>query len=591
MPLSKALLFRLLPHFAVTLHWFSAALHAAPGDLDSSFGIGGKVTTPFLRYGNGFTWTNARASSVVVLPDGKIVLGGYADTNVDDFALARYLSDGSLDLSFNGTGKVTTDFTPGDYSHEQASGMALQADGKILLAGYTVLNNKSVFALARYTSGGTLDTSFNGTGRVITVFDGPSGATCLATQSDGKIVVCGYTSSGRDGNSRVFAVLRYNDNGTLDTSFNGTGMVTTALGGSYDVPRSAVLQSDGKIVVAGESTNPDGNGVFAIARYSCNGTLDTSFNGTGKIRTAVNATSHSQGRSVAIQGDGKIVIAGNSYDASGNGSFALIRYTAAGALDTSFNTTGIVNTPVGSTAMGQGLGMVIQANGKIVVAGTAGKGPNFGLARYHPTGSLDTTFNGTGIVVTDVGSLDEAFAVALQSDGKIVAAGYSGFQGIQGPQYNFAVARFVGDGPGPLATWRQQTFGITNNVGKAADLATPDQDGIPNLVKYALRLTPGSTSSVALPPARSISYAEGERLALNFTRDPSRSDVTLSVQAADSPAGPWTTVATSTNGAAFTGAGFVSETLLAGGLMSVEVRDTVNATAAARRFMRIQIAY
>ncbi|MCX6877480.1 MAG: hypothetical protein NTW21_27275 [Verrucomicrobia bacterium] len=140
-----------------------------------------------------------------------------------------------------------------------------------------------------------------------------------------------------------------------------------------------------------------------------------------------------------------------------------------------------------------------------------------------------------------------------------------------------------------IGTWRLQYFGNPANTGNGADLATPDHDGIANLVKYGLNIAPGASDVRFQPPAQIRTYAEGKRLALVFTRDPTRNDITLQVQAAASPEGPWTTVATSANGAAFTGSGFVGETAASGGLKTVEVRDTVNITAAPRRFMRVTV--
>ena len=145
--------------------------------------------------------------------------------------------------------------------------------------------------------------------------------------------------------------------------------------------------------------------------------------------------------------------------------------------------------------------------------------------------------------------------------------------------------------PSAIAAWRQLFFGNASNSGNGADAATPDRDGIPNLVNYGLVIPPGAPGVAALPPAQTRSYAEGKRLALIFTRDPARNDVTLLVQAAASPTDPWITLATSNNGAAFSGAGFVSETTAAGGLKTVEIRDTINLGAVPSRFMRISVTH
>jgi hypothetical protein len=142
-----------------------------------------------------------------------------------------------------------------------------------------------------------------------------------------------------------------------------------------------------------------------------------------------------------------------------------------------------------------------------------------------------------------------------------------------------------------IAAWRQLYFGNPANSGNGADLATPDHDGIANLVKYGLVIAPGSAGNRFLPTAQARTYAEGQRLALIFTRDPARNDITLQVQGAATPAGPWTALATSTNGAVFTGSGFVSESNASGNLKTVEIRDAVNITAAPSRFMRVAVTH
>lgn len=233
-----------------------------------------------------------------------------------DFAVARYNSDGSLDASFSG-GKVTTtvgSYTPGGL------GMAMQSDGKFVVVG-TVLNaaGNLDIALVRYTANGSLDGTFNGNGKVTTDIGTVIGADdygqSVAMQSDGKIVVVGkpYNGSNND-----IAVVRYNANGSLDTTFNGTGKVTTAIGSASDQAYGVAVQTDGRIVVAGTTTNstPD----FALVRYNTNGSLDTTFNGTGKTTTNFGGF-EDIGYSVALQGDGKIVVAGTT-----SGLFAVARY-------------------------------------------------------------------------------------------------------------------------------------------------------------------------------------------------------------------------------------------------------------------------
>lgn len=229
-----------------------------------------------------------------------------------------------------------------------------------------------------------------------------------------------------------------------------------------------------------------------------------------------------------------------------------------------------------------------QPRAGVVLAGST----LYGTATGGGSSSYGTVFavniDGTGFTTKHAftggsgGQTPEAGLVL--SENSLYGATYAGGTPGQG-----TVFRLLLGGGSPVDAWRLQYFGSSINSGDGADTATPDDDGIPNLVKYGLVITPGSSGASALLPAQPRTYAEGNRLALIFTRDPSRYDVTLEVQTAGSAAGPWTTVATSTNGGAFTGPGFVGEANAGGGLMTVEVRDTVNMSAAPYRFMHIKV--
>ena len=352
----------------------ATSISAAPGDLDPTFGNGGIVI-------GGVPYTLANAEGMALQADGKIVVVGDAY----DFRVARYNPNGSLDTSFGGGGVVVTPGIGSAYS------VAIQADGKIVVAG-------GGFAVVRYNPNGSLDTTFNGTGIVSTqINNGSSHARSVAIQSDGKIVVAGDNSTGPF--TLAFAIVRYNTNGSLDTSFDNDGIVTTQVGSGFEVSgaEAVAIQADGKIVAAGYY-----NG---LVRYNADGSLDTTFNGTGIVTTPGRGAS-----SVAIQADGKILTTG------GNG---LVRYNANGTPDTSFGGTGGVAVGIGVSSV------AIQADGKIVAAG--GTYSAFAVTRLHGNGSPDTSFGGTGTVITpfdpQVYSYVGASAVAIQPDGKIVAAG------------------------------------------------------------------------------------------------------------------------------------------------------------------------
>jgi uncharacterized delta-60 repeat protein len=413
----------------VALMMVSTYLYAGSGDLDPTFGTGGKVTTDFA--GN-----RDEGRAMAIQPDGKIVVAGFTDTATGrEFALARYNTNGSLDTSFGSGGKVTTDF-----GSNQAPGLAvaLQSDGKIVVAGLTQTNDSN-FALARYDTNGTLDTSFGSGGKVTTDFSGSEDqAFAVAIQSDGKIIAAGHSFS--SSTSADFALARYNTDGALDTSFGAGGKVTTDFSGSADNAHAVAIQLDGKIVVAGRVRNQTTSDDFGLARYNTNGSLDTSFGTGGKVTTDFTGVAGpDEAQALAIQLDGKIVAVGFASAASGN--FALARYNADGTLDTSFGTGGRATTDFGCDD--RALGVAIQVDGKIVTAGvTCG---DFALARYNTNGTLDSSFGTAGIVTTDFsGGDDGAFAVAIQPDGKIVAAGFAGIFTVEDTSGDFALARYEG---------------------------------------------------------------------------------------------------------------------------------------------------
>src|SRR5882724_3252797 len=273
--------------------------------------------------------------------DGKIVVAGNAfiDGNNNDFGVVRYNTNGKLDSSFNQTGKATADFG----AHDLPRSVAVHVDGRIVVAGYTTNETKKQCALACFKANGSLDTSFNGTGKINTNFggDGDAEGQGVATQSDGKTVVVGYATVA---GVQRFAVERYKTDGALDTSFGGTGRVLTAVGISGSNAAGVALQKDGKIVVAGYAVNNSGRVYdFACLRYNADGSLDQSFGDHGKVTTDVG---DGKASSLAVQ-DNKIIVAGSAYDGDNN-EFAVVRYNASGKLDTSFNSAGSVLTAVGS---------------------------------------------------------------------------------------------------------------------------------------------------------------------------------------------------------------------------------------------------
>lgn len=409
-----------LAFLALILTWTTLAHAGEPGDLDTSFGGTGVVTTSVSP-------DIDSAFSVIIQSDGKIVLGGTSTKNTPNrkvFALVRYTITGSLDTTFNNTGIVTTAIGDSDWAYSTA----IQSDGKLAMAGFNCVEPtiwKCNMAVVRYTVTGTLDTEFNSIGVITTTLsEGLSNHSeqlqALALQPDGKIVVGGVTQQPSFPNSLV--LVRYTITGALDSTFNNTGIVTTSFWENVYMgfDRTLTIQPDGKIIVVGQT-----RGIVIgtlVARYTTTGTLDSTFNGTGAI-----SSSDLLGNSVALQENGKIVVAGEGVS---NGDFAVARYYPDGALDTNFGGTGLVTTSVGPYFHSAN-SVAIQPDGKIVVAGyihhddpLLGEARDIAVLRYHKNGALDTTFHNDGIVTTSLFfASNEGTSVALQPDGNIVVAG------------------------------------------------------------------------------------------------------------------------------------------------------------------------
>jgi len=427
----------LLLVMALSLLSFTIAL-AASGDLDTTFSGDGKVRTNI-----GGVLVNDRARGVAIQPDGKIVVVGdhfdkFEAGGKDDFAVVRYRSNGSPDTTFSGDGKLTTNFG----GFDSAMDVAIQSDGKIVVSGQMCNLDLTIcdVAVARYTINGSLDPTFSGDGKVTTSFGvGDNGSLGgLTIQSDGKIIVAGLMLNG---SNYDFAVYRFNTNGTLDTTFSGDGKVNTDFGnGRSDIAYDVALQSGGKIVVLGETCDSI-NCNFALARYNSNGTLDTTFSSDGKVTTNFGGDSH--GRSVAIQSNGKIAVAGYNRISSSDSRFALARYNTNGSLDTTFSTDGKVLTNPNPGVNDWIYGLAIQSNGKLLVAGLTGNdgSRDFILARYNTNGSLDNTFSSNGWLTTDFGGDDWGYALDLQEDGRIIVAGVTNAGA--GGDSDFALARYL----------------------------------------------------------------------------------------------------------------------------------------------------
>jgi uncharacterized delta-60 repeat protein len=445
------------------------------GLLDPTFGSGGLVTTSFP--------SSPALQSVLVQPDGKVVAAGWAYTarTSDDFVVVRYNADGSLDTGFGSGGIVTTDINKG--SDDVAEAMVLQpgTNGKILVAGSTSNPVKGRyfddynFALVRYNANGTLDTTFGTNGKVTTDL-GSAGdvAYAMAVQPDGKIIL-----AGRNGANEL-ALVRYTANGALDPTFGTGGKLVTGIsitggpGGSRNQV-SISLEPDGRIVVAGTSIPSATVWDFLVARFNSNGTPDTSFGGgAGLVTTDFGREAGPTG--LAIQPDGRIVVCGISQIASvGNQDIALARYNTDGSLDASFGAGGTLIAPLpqpaGSTQyrVGEAFAVALQADGRIVVGGYE-SGTTAIAERFNADGSVDTGYGtaGTGVSEVPFSGGDPVFAMAIQPDGKMVFAGQS--------NASFVLFRLLGSAPqvSPLtATPNPASAGAAVSLAVAASGGNP----------------------------------------------------------------------------------------------------------------------
>jgi uncharacterized delta-60 repeat protein len=363
-------------------------------------------------------------------------------------AVPAFGVSGALDPTYDGDGKVLTDIA--SLHFEQANAIVTQSDGKSVVAGsgQSIDGTGAHFALARYDLAGHLDPTFDGDGQVITDFAGSSEqAFGLARQADGKLVAAGYTDLVTPGGGKVFALARYLPNGSLDPSFGTGGRVLTNIAASDEEMANAVLiQPDGRIV-AGGSMRVGGRHLFLVARYEANGTLQQTYT----LRDFDSPAGFSDARinALSLGPDGKLVAAGTAVLLhGGNAVMAVARYDAGGGLDASFGSSGQATIAACSGAS-IGNAVLIQA-GKPVVAGqcVAGGSGLFALARLTTTGTLDTSFGLGGVRLTQfqVPGAAEARAVAVDRDGTLIAAGSA----TVGGQNQFTLMRYSANGA-PLA--------------------------------------------------------------------------------------------------------------------------------------------
>lgn len=380
---------------------------AQAGQLDTTFATKGIfILNPIGNQGG--------STRVALQTDGKIVFAaasGDPQQSNNGIALVRLNADGTPDSSFGTAGVVVF-----GVEHTVPVGVAIQADGKIVVGSAAAqhVDGGASFGLARFNSNGSADPSFGTGGQV---FGGTIRGAALALQPDGKILLTGGS-----------ALARFDSNGQLDSTFANGGLTALPI-----ILAGAIgLQSDGKILIASAAIG-SGDSSGTIVRFNPNGTLDKTFGLFGEVASVssggiFDTTGTALVSGIVLQPDGKFIVAGTiaskliNPPGSINTGFGLVRYNPNGSIDTSFGNRGGVLTNFGSNPNATAFALAIQSNGDIIAAGQAGS--SLALSRYSGAGKLDTTFGSGGTVTTSLGSNPSAISsLALQSDGKIVAAG------------------------------------------------------------------------------------------------------------------------------------------------------------------------
>jgi uncharacterized delta-60 repeat protein len=466
---------------------------AAPGDLDTNFGSGnGKVI-----FAIGSADDNAQA--MALQSDGKIVVvGSCGTTTARDFCVARFDPSGALDNTFSGDGKVITQVGAGN---SDAYAVAIQTDGKIVVAGQCGNVLSRDFCLVRYNPNGTVNGNFGVNGQVVTpVGSGDDALAGVAIQGDGKIVAAGTCALAGDD---AFCAVRYNTDGSLDNSFSTNGKVLTSITTAGDVARAVAIQPDGKIVIVGYCGDSSVSVDFCALRYLSTGELDDSFDFDGRVTAAI-GTFLDVANSIALQADGKMILAGATTPSGGDTAIGVLRHNPFGSLDTSFSGNGTLAFSIG-VGQDSAQGVAIQADGKIVLAGKCenGSDDDFCVARRNSDGSPDNTFSINGSVITPISASDDdrPAAVAIDADGNIVVAGSCGTS----PNRNFCLARYLG---GPYGA-RNCSLDIDGDGKTTATI-----DGL-----IATRVMLGMTGSAAIGGISFPANATRDQWGTNTARD------------------------------------------------------------------------
>ncbi len=422
------------------LSGISYRIFAQAGTLDPTFSGDGIVTYNF----GGIDVAQAMA----VDDDGNIFVAGYGVPGASpykDFAVAKFTSAGDLDPVFGGDGVVTTDFGAG--YDDFAYAIAIQPDGKILVAGSTYDGEGNKMCIVRYRGDGSLDGVFGDAGKLIIDFGGPDDAVrAISVLEDDNIIAGGYRMEEVTATmyKRNFAAVKCNGIGILDNGFDFDGKVATPFSSDRHATAFAMgIQTDGKIVLAGYSyVGITANYQIALTRYNGDGSLDLTFDSDGMVLVS---TGFALGEAFAlqIQSDNKIVVAGEQYIGFDT-DFMMMRFNEDGTLDNTFGTAGLYHSTYGGTEPEALNALTILWDGRLVAAGYRGNGSGMQtvLIRCNANGTPDPTFGTDGMVSSDLSDeADGATAILIQSDGKMLVCGYFD----RGPDNDFFVARYLSD--------------------------------------------------------------------------------------------------------------------------------------------------
>lgn len=407
---------------------------AQDGRLDDSFGNAGKIINPLTGIAN----------DVAVQPDGNIVVAGEAfgpDGIYENFVLARFMPDGTLDATFGQNGVVQTDISEGDV----ALNLVLLTDGKILLAGLTQQSGilpdpeeRALIGLVRYNTDGSLDETFGTDGRVVADFENLLGGgathrvTDLVVDASGTIYVAGSLNGNPNlGNNQppVFLLVRFMPDGTIDSAFGNDGVVVEDVGAERDLDVQLAPQPDGLVAAVGFGSEEGLR--TTLFRYTLNGELDVDFGTGGLSPASLNAISFYP-VALTLLSDGKIAIAGRAEITAGQG-VAAARFNADGTLDDGYASGGIALTTLTGQTTDNGIitdayvrDAISGPDGSVLIGGSAHANTfDYFLTRFNSAGTLDASFGTDGLVMTDFAdSFDALSAIALQPDGNVVAVGY-----------------------------------------------------------------------------------------------------------------------------------------------------------------------